>query len=81
MLDMIFLLARSSPILVTIYDCTEHMRLRAVLSNLAESQLEMTASIMPLHAIQVSGLCPHLCMCFVPLVLFVHSSLSVVVQA
>jgi len=43
---------KRSPIMVMICDSTEHLRVRKMLTALAESQLELLASIMPQHAIQ-----------------------------
>mmetsp|Transcript_21429 Transcript_21429/g.55815 ORF Transcript_21429/g.55815 Transcript_21429/m.55815 type:complete len:1059 (+) Transcript_21429:129-3305(+) len=41
-----------SPLLVSIFNCTEHWQVRTTLTMLAESQLELLSSIMPQHAIQ-----------------------------
>jgi len=41
-----------SPLLVSIFNCTEHMQVKATLTALAESQLELLSSCMPQHAIQ-----------------------------
>jgi len=45
-----------SPFLVVITNTTEHLQVRATLSSLAESQLELISSIMPQHAVQFLAL-------------------------
>ncbi|KAF5828583.1 hypothetical protein DUNSADRAFT_17387 [Dunaliella salina] len=41
-----------SPLLVSIFNCTEHWQVRATLTTLAEQQLELLSSLLPQHAIQ-----------------------------
>ncbi|KAF5828584.1 hypothetical protein DUNSADRAFT_17388 [Dunaliella salina] len=41
-----------SPLLVSIFNCTEHWQVRSTLTTLAEQQLELLSSLMPQHAIQ-----------------------------
>eukprot|EP00200_Dunaliella_tertiolecta_P015905 CAMPEP_0202420496 /NCGR_PEP_ID=MMETSP1128-20130828/49848_1 /ASSEMBLY_ACC=CAM_ASM_000463 /TAXON_ID=3047 /ORGANISM="Dunaliella tertiolecta, Strain CCMP1320" /LENGTH=281 /DNA_ID=CAMNT_0049028479 /DNA_START=172 /DNA_END=1014 /DNA_ORIENTATION=+ len=43
---------KRSPLMIMISNSTEHLKARAILTALAESQLELLANIMPQHAIQ-----------------------------